>query len=283
MNRTYLLVFLMMLVAGVAFAAAPKVDVCHVPPGNPQNFHTIRISQAALAAHLAHGDLLGPCNDLCAELCDDGNACTIDDTGDCELVGCPVTPVPVDCSDGSLCTEDLCDPVSGCSNPPAVICTPPDLCTITACDPLTGLCEDTPVACPEGEECDLDTGFCESTAACPCWTPAEIHGLRYIAEGDYTPCRSGYNDPSGNPIGQDDWQIERIITTHPRVWEYNTRVITLEWLASTNSPSCNLFDDCNDGSCLDETRFSALTQEEYEVCNALLRQAGRERGFGCFQ
>jgi LPXTG-motif cell wall-anchored protein len=38
-----------------------RVAVCHVPPGNPSNAHTIVISENALRAHLAHGDTLGPC------------------------------------------------------------------------------------------------------------------------------------------------------------------------------------------------------------------------------
>jgi hypothetical protein len=38
-----------------------KVTICHIPPGNPDNAHTIRVSVNALPAHLAHGDTLGPC------------------------------------------------------------------------------------------------------------------------------------------------------------------------------------------------------------------------------
>ena len=38
-----------------------KVEVCHVPPGNPENEHTISISEDAVDAHLAHGDYLGEC------------------------------------------------------------------------------------------------------------------------------------------------------------------------------------------------------------------------------
>ena len=38
-----------------------KVTICHVPPGNPANAHTITVGAAALKAHLAHGDYLGPC------------------------------------------------------------------------------------------------------------------------------------------------------------------------------------------------------------------------------
>ncbi len=38
-----------------------KVDLCHVPPGNPGNAHTISISVSAVSSHLAHGDVLGAC------------------------------------------------------------------------------------------------------------------------------------------------------------------------------------------------------------------------------
>ena len=44
-----------------AIAEGAKVDVCHIPPGNPDNAHTITISENALGTHLDHGDALGPC------------------------------------------------------------------------------------------------------------------------------------------------------------------------------------------------------------------------------
>jgi hypothetical protein len=37
------------------------VTICHIPPGNPSNAHTITISVNALPAHLAHGDYIGAC------------------------------------------------------------------------------------------------------------------------------------------------------------------------------------------------------------------------------
>ena len=40
---------------------ASKVDVCHAPPGNPDNAHTITIGAPAVAAHLAHGDTEAAC------------------------------------------------------------------------------------------------------------------------------------------------------------------------------------------------------------------------------
>ena len=44
------------------------IEVCHCPPGNPDNCQTIVINPAALPAHLAHGDTLGPCSDLVVPL-----------------------------------------------------------------------------------------------------------------------------------------------------------------------------------------------------------------------
>jgi len=48
--------------APVAIAQGAKVDVCHIPPGNPDNAHTITISENALGAHLDHGDFVGVCD-----------------------------------------------------------------------------------------------------------------------------------------------------------------------------------------------------------------------------
>ena len=38
-----------------------QVTICHRPPGNPSNAHTIRVDPPAVSGHLAHGDTLGPC------------------------------------------------------------------------------------------------------------------------------------------------------------------------------------------------------------------------------
>lgn len=39
-----------------------KVTICHRPPGNPDNAHTITVGEPAVQAHLRnHGDTLGPC------------------------------------------------------------------------------------------------------------------------------------------------------------------------------------------------------------------------------
>jgi hypothetical protein len=39
-----------------------KTTICHVPPGNPANAHTLCIGNAGVSAHLRnHPDYLGPC------------------------------------------------------------------------------------------------------------------------------------------------------------------------------------------------------------------------------
>ena len=38
-----------------------QTTVCHIPPGNPAQAHTLTVGNAAVQAHLAHGDYVGPC------------------------------------------------------------------------------------------------------------------------------------------------------------------------------------------------------------------------------
>jgi hypothetical protein len=42
-------------------AGPPRVEICHIPPGNPSNQMTKCLPLPAIASHLAHGDLLGAC------------------------------------------------------------------------------------------------------------------------------------------------------------------------------------------------------------------------------
>ncbi len=46
---------------GHTTAANVKVTICHLPPGNPSNQLTLHVDQAAVSAHLAHGDYIGAC------------------------------------------------------------------------------------------------------------------------------------------------------------------------------------------------------------------------------
>jgi hypothetical protein len=42
-------------------ADTKKTTICHLPPGNPANAHTLCVGNPAVKAHLAHGDHLGSC------------------------------------------------------------------------------------------------------------------------------------------------------------------------------------------------------------------------------
>lgn len=159
---------LLLLATAAQAAPAQKVKVCHIPPGDPANFHTITISENALTAHLAHGDLPGMCAEYCDVLCSDDDPCTIDACDADER--CLLDHPPVDCDDSNLCTTDSCNPASGCVYTP-VFCDDSDNCTVDACDPLTGFCVAPPVDCPEGQLCDPDSGECTESDPCqpnPC-------------------------------------------------------------------------------------------------------------------
>lgn len=46
---------------GPGTGTGTSINVCHTPPGNPDNTHTISISPSALQEHLDHGDYQGTC------------------------------------------------------------------------------------------------------------------------------------------------------------------------------------------------------------------------------
>jgi hypothetical protein len=47
---------------GTTTGGHTPITICHIPPGNPENAHTITIDESALPAHLAHGDYPGGCS-----------------------------------------------------------------------------------------------------------------------------------------------------------------------------------------------------------------------------
>ena len=53
----------------VTQSGVEKVTICHIPPGNPGNAHTITVGEPAVAAHIAeHFDTVGPCPEQMAHL-----------------------------------------------------------------------------------------------------------------------------------------------------------------------------------------------------------------------
>ena len=70
------------------------VTLCHIPPGNPANAHTITVGCAARDTHLAHGDTCGPCTDgmfANAESSATGSCCFTDDCFVVTEAGCAAT------------------------------------------------------------------------------------------------------------------------------------------------------------------------------------------------
>ncbi|HEY5948950.1 MAG TPA: hypothetical protein VIV40_25840 [Kofleriaceae bacterium] len=151
------------LVAADAPGATKRVTICHVPPGAPANVQTISIGEAALGAHLAHGDGVGACPTGCSSdaACDDGSPCTSDR---CDAQGCHHEAVS--CDDGNPCTLDACSPSTGCVTSPADgavcddgnDCTASDACVAGACHgtALAGCCA-TSADCDDGNACTIDS------------------------------------------------------------------------------------------------------------------------------
>lgn len=113
-------------------AGETKVTICHIPPGNPANAHTITVGEPAVKAHLAHGDYLGACGgDV------NGSDGGTDGSGggsgggtgtpDAGSGGNQCTPIGDACTTDATCCSGLrCIDVSGASCP--------DGATHCACD-----------------------------------------------------------------------------------------------------------------------------------------------------
>src|SRR5690606_31108733 len=87
--------------------------------------------------------------------CNDGNPCTDDACN--PVTGCTTTPNSVACSDGSVCTQgDYC--AGGTCQPGgAIVCTDTDPCTQNGCDPAAG-CTVQPASgapCDDGDACTV--------------------------------------------------------------------------------------------------------------------------------
>jgi Tol biopolymer transport system component len=87
-----------------------------------------------------------PAGTVCGEgnICDGGVA-TCDAAGKCNR------DAPLDCDDGNKCTDDTCDPDTGCGHT-TVVCDDADPCTADTCEPATG-CTHTALPALEGVTC----------------------------------------------------------------------------------------------------------------------------------
>ena len=206
-NRSWILAVAVVFLAGSAnlFAAGnAKVRICHIPPGDSDNFHTIMVSENALLAHLAHGDVIGSCDEYCDILCDDGDACTID-ACDPATGTCLADHPPVDCEDGDSCTINNCDPLSGCLSAP-VVCDDFDECTANLCS--EGNCLYPLIDCGPNELCDPASGCYDPCGGVICDPIDQCHepgNCVYPGECvDGPPEIDGIPCDDGNPATEDD-------------------------------------------------------------------------------
>ena len=155
------------------------VQLCHLPPGNPDNPQTIRVSQTAATHHLRNhpGDSLGErdgseCSD--PGDCDDVNACTSDH---CHEGVCVSVDSSASCDDSNVCTKDTCVPA----------CTPHTEFTWTTLS-STGT---------RGSFLDTTSGWTDGGAP-PCAQesdPDQIIDFGHLYCFDIDPCEEGCNNP----------------------------------------------------------------------------------------
>ncbi len=148
----------------------------------------------------------GSCNSMSGQCdyptspCDDGDSCTEDETCDAGLCG---AGAEVDCDDGDPCTDDSCDPMTGCVNEPntgnacddGFNCTTNDQCN-------AGTCEGTAVVCAAmDEDCQADSSCDESTGACV-WSTATCDDGDECTTGEV--CGEGGTCSGGGEVTCDD-------------------------------------------------------------------------------
>jgi hypothetical protein len=171
----------LLLPLGTATAAAPPtVPVCH-------KGQTVQVPQGSLAGHLAHGDLVGACEEVCGcstifnpVTCGGvtyANACVAACAGatDCgSACACQPSIDPVTCSDGNTYVNPCVAECAGAT----------DCGTVCACDNTFD-----PVVC--GGACNAFANPCQ--ALCAGFSAAECH-RRCACPGIYAPVTCSSDD-----------------------------------------------------------------------------------------
>ncbi|MBL6974530.1 MAG: hypothetical protein ISR64_02250 [Deltaproteobacteria bacterium] len=183
--------------------------------------------------------------------CDDGNPCTDDhcypdngcvnkptsgavcwltdacEAGTCNQGQC-IVPPGAGCDDLNPCTENTCDPVTGCTNTPLdqVPCPDESVCTVeSSC--VSGSCLGLDVNCNDGNICTLDG--CDPVTGC-------FHDL-----DDNECCEKGQSKcDDGNPCTDDGCSEDGAIEC----------IYTFNQASCDDGDPCTVVDSCSDGDCL---------------------------------
>ncbi len=190
-----------------------------------------------------------------ASPCEDGSLCTVSDT--C-LQGTCNPGVPANCDDANPCTDDGCDPTTGCTHTPNTepcddgdVCTDGDTCAGGSCQPGTQL------GCGDGNPCTDD--HCDPTQGCtytfannPCSDGNECTG------GDY--CLNGFCF-GGAPIPCTDDSPCTDDTCHPAAGCLHTPIAA----PCNDGSACTTDDHCVNGAC---TGGTAISCDDGNPCTA---------------
>ncbi|WP_394754828.1 DUF4114 domain-containing protein [Crenothrix sp.] len=175
-----------------------KVNICHFPPGNPENYQNIQISVNALNTHLTHHDdvfrINGQCPPISAGICAAPPVCIEPEVLNASTNTC-VTPPPVVCT-----TPKVRDAATNtCVTPPPVTCITPQVrneATNTCITPVTctapqvpdatnSACIDPPpVVCTAPKVRDSATNTCINPPPISCTAPDVFDS---VANGCVTP------------------------------------------------------------------------------------------------
>jgi hypothetical protein len=197
--------------------------------------------------------ITGCTHELNSAPCDDGSACTVKDL--CELGECKGT-VSLNCNDGNVCTNDGCDPESGCvyvANDTACddgnLCTTTDVCIGGFCNGSGAKdCNDSNV-CTD-DSCDPDEGCVNTANAAPCddsnaCTTTDVCADKQCAGGGAPDC----NDSN---VCTDDSCIPASGCAHANNVE-----------GCNDSNACTTTDVCSGGTC---TGSGSLTCNDNDPC-----------------
>lgn len=168
------------------YAPDPPVDVCDGIDNNGDG--TIDEEAACDDGNDCTDDACDSVAGTCVFVADNSNACT--DSNACTAVdacvaGVCVSSPPTGCDDGNECTDDTCDPATGCAHTPnSGACDDGNLCTLNGCGmgeclllgTIPGCCQQQTECKPQLEKCDAYTHQCTYLPCLKCMTDADCGG-----------------------------------------------------------------------------------------------------------
>ncbi len=189
---------------------------------------------------------LGVCVGGAAPNCDDGNVCTDDSCN--PATGCVNTDNTAACDDGDACTTGAACSLGVCVGGAAPNCGDGNVCTDDSCNPATGCVNTNNTAlCDDGNTCT--TGDVCSGGVCAVGTPIDCD------DGD--PCTAdtcvdgtcNYEPISDCCVQEDDCDDANACTDDGCVENECVHILLADCTPCTTANACDDGDDCTDDAC----------------------------------